>query len=74
MVLMSGIIRSGRPKLQKTFYFCIAVSGYSAVRSLQQTNVGQGSDPGWFSGYSAVRLAHLVWDQRVVCSNHTTPT
>jgi hypothetical protein len=27
-----------------------------------------------FSGYSAVRLAHLVWDQGVVGSNPTTPT
>ncbi len=51
MVLQYAIKLSGRPKLQKSFYFCIAVSGYSAVR-----------------------LAHLVWDQRVVCSNHTTPT
>ena len=27
-----------------------------------------------YSGYSAVRLAHLVWDQGVVGSNPTTPT
>lgn len=51
MVSMPVIKLSGRPKLQKSFYFCIADSGYSAVR-----------------------LAHLVWDQRAVCSNHTTPT
>ena len=27
-----------------------------------------------FSGYSAVRLAHLVWDQGVAGSNPATPT
>ena len=51
MVFMPVIILSGTPKLQKSFYFCIA-----------------------FSGYSAVRLAHLVWDQRAAGSNPATPT
>ena len=27
-----------------------------------------------FSGRSAVRLAYLLWEQGVVCSNHTAPT
>ena len=26
------------------------------------------------SGRSAVRLAHLLWEQGVECSNHFTPT
>ncbi len=51
MVSMPVIKLSGRPKLQKSFYFCIADSGYSAVR-----------------------LAHLVWDQRAAGSNLATPT
>ena len=51
MVSMPVIKLSGRPKLQKSFYFCIADSGYSAVR-----------------------LAHLVWDQRAASSNLATPT
>ena len=25
------------------------------------------------AGYSAARLAHLFWEQEVVCSNHTIP-
>ncbi len=29
---------------------------------------------GTFSGCSAARLAHLVWDQRVAGSNPATPT
>ena len=51
MVFVPLIKLSGSSNIRKSFYFCIAISGYSAAR-----------------------LAHLVWDQRAVCSNHTTPT
>ncbi len=30
--------------------------------------------PAWHPGYSAVRLAHLLWEQGVAGSNPATPT
>ena len=48
--------------IRKSFYFCGAFQKSAVCRQERQT------------GYSAVRLAHLVWDQRAASSNLATPT
>jgi hypothetical protein len=57
-------IRESSKKEENRVFCFFGISAPARLQKLAKT----------YSGYSAVRLAHLLWEQGVVGSNPTTPT